>query len=545
MKLKRTILAPLSMIAVAVISGGWLLQQSADGPSPFQRATVFEEVLRHISDRYVDEHSSAELYQMAVEGMLRELGDPNTSFMTPEEYESLRVQTTGEYGGLGIEIAERNGWITVISVLPETPAEEAGLLAGDQIVRVEGESTEGWSDQDAVQVLRGPKGTPVNISIMRRGLDEPMPVQVVRDEIHIRAVPHAYMLDGNIGFVNLSVFSETATSEVRAAVDRLREEGMRGLILDLRQNPGGLLEQGVTISDLFLERGAPVAEIRSRDPRQQQRFRASRAEQYADLPIVVLVDTYSASASEIVAGALQDNDRALVIGGSTFGKGSVQTLYPLSGGNFLKMTTGRWYTPSGRSIERKPGDAHPLEELPGDDEAISQDTPIGEPVEPDTTDREAFRTTGGRVVYGGGGIVPDIFAANELTEGEETFARSALRHLNVLEDVAFQIALEYARENPDLPRDFTITPQLREEFFSRAVAAGAALDRSEFEAGQAWADRFLAARISRHKFGRSEASRRAATTDAVVQEAVRLLQQAGSTAELFALAEGRQRAARN
>jgi carboxyl-terminal processing protease len=358
-------------------------------------------------------------------------------------------------------------------------------------------------------------------------------------------VPHAYMLDGNIGFVNLSVFSETATTEVRAAVDRLREEGMRGLILDLRQNPGGLLEQGVTISDLFLDRGAPVAEIRSRDPRQQQRFRASRPEQYADLPIVVLVDTYSASASEIVAGALQDNDRALVIGGSTFGKGSVQTLYPLSGGNFLKMTTGRWYTPSGRSIERKPGDAHAVEELPSDDDPLTPDTPIGEPAEPDTTDREAFRTTGGRVVYGGGGIVPDIFAANELTEGEETFARSALRHLNVLEDVAFQIALEYARENPDLPRDFTITPQLREQFFSRAVAAGADLNRAEFEAGQAWADRFLAARIARHKFGRSEASRRAATTDAVVQEAVRLLQQAGSPAELFALAEGRQRAARN
>jgi carboxyl-terminal processing protease len=282
---------------------------------------------------------------------------------------------------------------------------------------VEGKSTQGWSTTDAVAVLRGPKGQPVNIRIARPGVDEPIPFTIVRDEIHVQAVRAAYMLEDGIGLINLGMFSEAATSDLTAAVEQLKAQGMTRLILDLRDNPGGLLDQGISVSDLFLKRNAAISETRSRDPRETRTFRAMNGEQYPDIPIAVLVNRSSASAAEIVAGALQDNDRALVVGETSFGKGSVQTLHPLSGGNYLKLTTGRWYTPAGRSIQKPHSpEADAIALLEG--EELPEDV-FDEPV--DTTPREEYRTLGGRVVYGGGGIVPDVIVRSEtLSSAVET-----------------------------------------------------------------------------------------------------------------------------
>ncbi|HUE96135.1 MAG TPA: S41 family peptidase, partial [Longimicrobiaceae bacterium] len=341
MKLKRTILGPIFVALFAFVSGGWLLQRGADAAQAGPDGRVLLEILDRISRDYIDQHGSDDVYRMAVEGFLKELGDPHTSFMSAADYARLRIQTTGEYGGLGIQIAERDGWITILAPLPGTPAERAGLLAGDRIIGVEGESTEGWTDDDAVNVLRGPIGAPVAITVKRPGVSEPIDFTIVRDEIHVRSVRTSYLVEPGIGYARLDLFSETSTEELQAALGSMRAQGMRGMILDLRSNPGGLLDQGVSVSDLFMDRGQPIVETRARNPRDNVVFRASRPEQYADLPIVVLVDQYSASASEIVAGALQDHDRALVVGLPTFGKGSVQTLFQLSGGNYLKMTTGK------------------------------------------------------------------------------------------------------------------------------------------------------------------------------------------------------------
>ncbi|HSH45794.1 MAG TPA: PDZ domain-containing protein, partial [Longimicrobiales bacterium] len=216
MRMKRTTLMPVLVALIGLTSGGWLLQRGVDpGQNVYYQTRLLEEVVRHVSTRFVDETDPGQLYQMAIDGMLQELGDPHSSFMTPEDYEKLRVQTQGEYGGLGIEIDIRDGWLTVLSPLPGSPAEKVGLQAGDQIIRVEGESTEGWTTDEAVAVLRGPKGSTVNITVARVGIDEPIPFEIERDEIHVTAVPNAYMLEDGVGYVELLVFSETATRDLR------------------------------------------------------------------------------------------------------------------------------------------------------------------------------------------------------------------------------------------------------------------------------------------------------------------------------------------
>ena len=485
MKLKRTVLGPLVVALVAIVSGGWLLQQGVTQQGgPFQQARIFDEVVQYLSSRYVDEHPKSELYEMAVEGMLRELGDPHTTFLSAEEYNNLRISTTGEYGGLGIEIAERDGWVTALAVLPGTPAERAGLLAGDRIVAVDGKSAEGWTSDDAVKVLRGPKGEPVDLRIARLGIDEPIDFRVVREEITINAVPYVFMFGDGVGYVRLRVFSEHATDELRAAVARLREQGMERLIVDLRDNPGGLLDQGISISDLFLSEGATISETRSREPLQNQSFMATGGEEFPSMPMVVLVNEYSASASEIVAGALQDNDRALVVGAPSFGKGSVQSLFPLSEGNFLKMTTGRWYTPAGRSIQKERKRTPQADGLlANEDEAIAEDgNPIR--VEVDTVSREEFKTVGGRVVYGGGGIVPDVIVhPDTLTAVEQEFFKALSKAGSTYTNVLARYALEYVRATPDLSRDFGVTSEMRAELFRRLRGAGGRGDSGTVRCG--------------------------------------------------------------
>ncbi len=539
MRLKRTILGPVLVILVAFVSGGWLLQRGAGAGGGEPNAQIFSEVYERVVRDYVEPHPSAELYEMAIEGMLQELGDPHTTFMTAEEYNDLRIQTTGEYGGLGIQIAERNGWVTVIAPLPGTPAERAGILAGDRIVEVEGESAAGWTADDAVQALRGRKGEPAHIKIGRVGVDEPIPYTIVRDEIHVQSVPYAYMLGDGIGYTRLTVFSESSTDELRAAIDELRSAGMESLILDLRTNPGGLLDQGVSVSDLFLDEGDAIVETRTRDPEDNQIFQARTSKEYPGLELVVLVDEYSASASEIVAGALQDHDEALVIGATSFGKGSVQTLYPLSGGNFLKMTTGRWYTPSGRSIQKEPARARtgdPVELL--EDEPISED---GAPVSlADSAQdrRETYRTDSGRIVYGGGGIVPDLTVLPDtLTVEEREFFEAASKAGSTYNDVVYRYAVEFARSTPDLEQHFEVTPAMQREFFDRLTAAGVDVTWEQFEGASDLIDQRVGYEIALAAFGRSAASERSTADDQVVRTAIELLGQAEGQEALFTLAE--------
>jgi carboxyl-terminal processing protease len=527
MKLKRTVIAPALVAGVALVSGGWLLQQGVDGQhSVYQRAQLFDEVLHYVQTRYVDEHSEDDLYQKAIEGMLQELGDPHTVFMTPDQYAQLNLQTSGQYGGLGIQIGPREGYITAVSVLPGTPAERAGIRIGDQLLEIDGRDAKGWTEDVAVKVLRGPVGTPIRLKVRRVGVDQPLDFTLTREEIHLHSVPYAYMAAPGIGYVDLTIFSQSSAAELKTAIDSLRMRGARKLVLDLRGNPGGLLDQGIAVSDLFLRRGQAIVETRSRNPMESETYRASSDEAY-DLPMVVLVDAYSASAAEIVAGALQDHDRALVVGATSYGKGSVQSPFRLSGGNVLKMTTAKWYTPVGRSIQ-KPFRADDAEADP--DSVPDSSTPAA----PDTTRRRPYRTDAGRTVLGGGGIVPDVVVhPDTITQAERTLITAVSRKASVFNDVMLRYAVEYERRTPSLARDFQVTPEMHRELFDRLRAAGVELTREQFEAGRRLIDARLVSEIAASRFGQAVAAQRNDVDDRTLQQAVRLLQSADTQAALF------------
>ncbi|HEX2093990.1 MAG TPA: S41 family peptidase [Longimicrobiaceae bacterium] len=536
MKLKRTIIAPALVAGVALVSGGWLLQNGvSEQRNVYETARVFDEVMSLISDRYVDRTAGAELYRMATEGMIRELGDPHTTFLTPEEFNEFYTNMSGEYAGIGAQIVDRDGWVTVLAPLPQSPAERAGLQAGDRIIEIDGRSTRGWNSDQAVKQLRGPRGEAVNLRVVRIGVEEPISFRLVREEIHLSSVPYAFLLGDGVGYINLSIFSESSSREVREAIQKLRGQGMTKLIFDLRENPGGLLDQGVAVADLFLRPGLAVVETRGRIQSDNTVARTRDGEIAPGMPIVVLVDEYSASAAEIVAGALQDHDRALVVGARTFGKGSVQDLFPLSGGNFLKVTTSKWYTPVGRSIERD-------RRRQGDRVAVAPAAPAtvdeeGQPIPGGSDTTKAYRTDSGRIVYGGGGIVPDvIIRPDTATEAEQEFFREAAKGGSTFNDVLFRYAIEYGRQNSGIGQNIQVTPEMRRTFYERLRAAGLNITWEQFEGARDFLNRRLAQEIVQHKFGSNAAAQRAVAADKAVMEAFSLLRRADAPEALIRLA---------
>jgi carboxyl-terminal processing protease len=538
MKIKRSIAAPMLVALIGVMSGGWLMQQGVDPQrNVYFQARLLEEVIRHVSTRFVDETNTDQLYRMAIDGMLQELGDPHTSFMTPDDYERLRLQTQGEYGGLGIEIDIRDGWLTVLSPLPNSPAERVGLRPGDRIIQVEGESTRGWSTDKAVSVLRGPKGSKVSIQVSRQGIDGPIPFEITRADIALSPVPAAYMLDREVGYIELTTFSETATDSLRGAIERLQGQGMKSLVLDMSRNTGGLLDQAMTVADLFLDRRQLVLETRGRTPDQNHVFRARTPALFPDLELAILIGQRSASATEIVAGALQDHDRAILIGETSFGKGSVQTLYQLPGNNMLKLTTARWYTPSGRTIQ-KPYGIHEEMALaaaagPAESERAAADA--ARDVEQKLEDGvNTYRTSKGRTVLGGGGITPDLVVLDTLTTAEQALMRAIREDASQFQQLIYREAVGYAHRN-DLQRGFTVPSELLNEFYGTLQAEGIRIDRQIYDAASSWVARQLAYEMNVAKFSREEGWKQLMRENPRVLTAVELLRAAGSVSEAFEL----------
>ncbi|MGB1779307.1 MAG: S41 family peptidase, partial [Longimicrobiales bacterium] len=349
--MNRSTVAPFLVVIFSAVAGGWLLQQGADrADNVYVRVRVLQEVVDRVSNSFVDEVERDRLYDSAIDGLIRDLGDPHSSFMPASDYEDLRIRTEGEYGGVGLEVVDRGGYVTVVSPIPGGPGGRMGIRAGDQFYEIDGVAADTMVTEQAVELLRGRPGSDVTVRMLRPGIEDPIEFTIAREVIVLKAVPFSLMLDDRVGYVPLLSFRETSATEMRAAIDSLRDEGMRSLVLDVRGNPGGLLDQGIAVSDLFLSEGQGIVETRGRDTSQNETYSAQNPDQYPDMPMVVLVDQASASASEIIAGALQDHDRAVLIGETTFGKGSVQSLYRLTGGDVLRLTTAKWYTPAGRSI---------------------------------------------------------------------------------------------------------------------------------------------------------------------------------------------------
>lgn len=528
MQLRKSLWKPTIIGLMAVVSGGWLLQQGGQ-ENVYLKNRVFQDILRTVADRYVEEIDPADLYDLAIDGLLEKLGDPHSTLLRPEDYSDLRLTTTGNYGGLGIRIDQKDNWITVVQTLPGTPAERVGLRSGDRLIEVNGESMQGWKPDDAVRVLRGPKGSPVDLKISRIGVPEPIPVRIVRDDIHVVYVT-AFMYDTGIGYIRLQQFSAKSADDIRRVIDELDRQGMKSLIFDLRGNPGGLLEEGVAVSDIFLDSGSEVVETRSRIADQNDTYFADRRPVDPDLPVIVLVDGFSASASEIVAGALQDHDRALVLGLPTFGKGSVQTLYPLPGGNYLKLTTAKWYTPNGRSIHREADQLHVL--------ALA--TPEGEEEPLPTDTAEVFFTDSGRKVYGGGGITPDlVIRSDTLLTIEREFGKALGDQLATYSDAVFRFAVSYVDGHPGLEPDFVVTEEMLNSLGAWLQDRGVTIDPPLWNGARRLVERELAIQLATVALDEAMALRRRLVLDRQLDTAAELLREVITQKQLFALAEVR------
>ena len=528
----------IALVAVlSFFTGGWLLQRGAarDG-DVYQQARLFDDVLSHVSAYYVDSIPQGDLYQKATTGLLEQLKDPYSVLLQNDDYRQLTETTTGNYGGLGIQIDVRDGWITVVAPLPETPAERAGIETGDQIVSVDTKSTEGWSSDQAVKALRGDAGSDVELRIRRVGFPQPIIYKLTRAMIHVRSVPPGSIFPGGIGYISLSPVAESSTQELRGEITSLLGKGMKSLVLDLRGNPGGLLDQGVKVADLFLDKDQEIVATRGRARGATKTFLDGARQEWPTLPIVVLVNDGTASAAEIISGALQDHDRAVVVGVPTFGKGLVQTLFPFSDNTALKLTTGRWYTPSGRTIQRTArNEEDQIRQAANDADGVKDS--IRDSTKLDSAARVAYKTDSGRMVRGGGGIVPDLIVRQDsLTEGERAFGTSLAAKFAEYRDALTATALQIKNDKTMTNEEFTVTPAMRAEVLRRLRSRGAQVSDEAFAKATTLVDEQLGYEIARYVFGRPAEFRRRARDDRQMQTAIDLLHRAQSPKDLLSIA---------
>lgn len=519
------------LLLIPIVAGGFLLQE----PPARANARLFDQVLALVSRQYVDSLQSNELMARAARGLVKELHDPFTELFSPRESEEFARGTNGRYGGTGMLLGEEDDRVvTVQRIFPNTPAYDAGVREGDRIVAIGDTSAAGWGLSKVSDRLRGPPGSKVVVSFTRPGVVQPIRLTFTRREVHVPAVPFATVIDG-IGYIPLQTFNENATEEVETAAKRVIAEGARGIVLDLRDNGGGIVEQALGVSTLFLKDGQEIVSVRARGAPDEV-SRANGGHVGEGLPIVVLTDDGTASAAEIVAGALQDHDRALVLGTTTYGKGLVQSLYALDGGYSLKLTTGKWYTPSGRSIHRErrvTEDGRVLEGRLLDGRIIEGALDSAE-TEESRTKRPRFRSDGGRVVYGGGGIVPDFLVREDtISSLEQEFLRSVASKGQQIQNVLQQYSLELrAVVRPD----YTMTPAWRAELQRRLRTAGVSVDAKYDSVASSLLGDELDRRIARRAFGEAVAKKRLVRDDRALGRAIELLKRSRTQQDLLRIA---------
>lgn len=527
----RAIVATAVFLALLGVGGWYAGRQSPAAPAATNAAPrlangagrrLFEQVMMAVQERYVDSVGAEVLYEKAAAGLLDELGDPYTTFLPPDRLKSLDEQISGTYAGIGLNVNERDGFQTVVEPLPGSPAYKAGVQMGDRLIAIEGVSTKKMLPEEIGRAVRGKPGTKVNITLERAG--RPIEVSIVRDTVHRRAVARAVMLQGNVAYVDINIFGTKTTEDLEASVDSLVKAGAKSLVIDLRGNPGGLLEQGVTAAELFLDPGQSIVELRSRPGALADNYGDREAQRWPNLALSVLLDHGSASASEIVAGALQDHDRAIVVGSSSFGKGSAQTVFTLTSGAGVRLTTGRWYTPSGRSISKP---------LPSE---IEDDDDLRTP--PDTT-RPVYKTDAGRKVVGGGGIIPDVQLSDSVApQALQALTRSLGAHVSALRDAIAAEALNIKRNGKLSGPTAAVTPEMLNNVYAGVVGRKVLIDRALYDAAAEWVARSLGYEMTRVSFGAEAEFMRRAQDDIVLQRAVQLLQKARTPREVFAGLEG-------
>ena len=510
---RRTLLVCILVLGSGCLLGGLLGGRvRAEADNADLRLRDFGRILALVQDNYVGKVESEELVEDAIQGMLRTL-DPHSNFLDKDTYAEMKDEQRGRFYGLGIQITKRgpDRPLTIIAPIDGTPASRAGLHAGDIIYKIEGEETTDLTVQQAVRRLKGEKGTKVTITIQRPGEDRPFDVTLIRDEIPTKSIPVAFMIQPRVGFIRISNFTSTTAKELDVALGHLHEEGMTRLLLDLRGNPGGLLEQAVQVSERFLPAGKLVVYTRGRIAGSDQDYVAQKGVDRVDLPLIVLVDHSSASASEIVSGAIQDHDRGLVVGESTFGKGLVQRVIPLTDGTTaVAVTTAKYYTPSGRLIQRDYSDL--------DDYFIDTEDEEPGPEEKPSKPREVRHTDSGRVVLGGGGITPDYVVHADR-------ASSFLSRL-IRENAIFDFVVRYLAAHPNLEGDFVVEDTVQSEFRKFLDSRKVSFTEDEIQSDRKALSLRLRAQVARVRQGAEAESRVLAEGDPQVQKALMLFDEA-------------------
>jgi carboxyl-terminal processing protease len=514
--------AVTTLLLVPIVAGGFLLQE----PPARASAHLFDQVRTLIETRYVDSLNDAQVFEKAARGMVRELNDPYSELLTPKESDVFNRSTNGRYGGTGMLLEQQTGApVSVQRVFPHTPAAEAGVQEGDRIIAIDGVSTQGWEIDKVSEKLRGNPGSQVAVTYARPGVTEPIKLRFTRAVVHVPAVAYTGLFDRQIGYIPLQTFNENAAEEVASAVEKLEQQGAKGIVLDMRDNGGGIVDQALAVSGLFLQDGQDIVSVHARNtPTEVAHARGPHLA--SSIPLVVLVDGSSASATEIVAGALQDHDRALIVGTTSFGKGLVQSVFPLDGGYFLKMTTGKWFTPSGRSIHRE------RQLLP--DGRFVETHPDSLETDSARKTRPAFKSDAGRTVYGGGGITPDVIVTDDtLSTIEQQFLRSIAPKAQIVQSALDGYAFEL---KGSVTRDFVPSPSWTTELTHRLATRGVTIEPRFESAANRLFGRELEHRVARMAFGEAAAKERELRTDRQLTEAMALLQKSATQRELFTVA---------
>lgn len=486
----------------------------------YSNLQLFNEVLIKLKQNYVNDLDDEELIKSAINGML-DSADPHTSYFTADEFTDFTTSTKGEFGGLGIQIDKKGDYITVVSPIEGTPAYRMGLTAGDRIVKVGGVNIVASSTDEAIKKMRGPVGTKVTLTISRPGTKDLMDFEITRETIKIKSVPYSFKLDNGVGYIRISQFSENTDSELKAALDSLETQGIRGLIIDLRFNPGGLLDQAIDTVNEFIGPNKLVVETKGRLQNSNRQYFTRFNRTPKTYPIVVLVNEASASASEIFAGSLQDWDAGLVAGKTSFGKGSVQQLFPLSNGNGIKITTSHYYIKSGRCIHKEINDKI----LRG------KEVTAAEKDEADKKSRDTeYTTVKGRVVYGGGGITPDLeFSPDFLTNfGVE------LRRKNAF----FNFAVDYmVKHNHQVQPDFTVNNETLEQFLDYVKKQDIKFTPVDVDSTSLYIKTALTSEIIGKQYGEQAAYKITLKLDAQFQKAAELFDKFKTLDQMFAYAQ--------
>jgi carboxyl-terminal processing protease len=530
MRRYRPLPAVVFAIVVSAFVGGFFGRSAlaTDDKIP-EHYKAFTAALNAIETSYVDKVESDNLVTSAIRGMLGTL-DPHSSYFTPREYAQMRERQEGRYYGIGVSIIAVDGDITAFTVFEGSPAHKKGIRVGDVIAKVGDQSAKGWTTDQAMRALRGPRGTNVQIEIKRRGYDKPIPIELTRDEVYIPTVPAYFMIDATTGYIRMQDFGENTDHDVKHALHELASKGMRRLLFDIRRNPGGPLDQAIKVSNEFLPRGKMIVYTRGRIPNSDQDYRATDDGEFTDIPIVLLANRDSASASEIVTGALQDHDRAYVVGETTFGKALVQSIYKISGAAGLALTTAHYYTPSGRLIQR-----------PWDttfDEYLSYGLKDQDQARPHTPN-ELKHTDAGRPVYSGGGIEPDkriagpVEGFNPTRFGRTLYARQQFEHFAQSYAAEGDTRISGASTGRKLVKpNFVVDDAMLADFREQLKTDRIKMDEDSFTKDFDFIKAMIRFRIDEAVFGIAEARRHLIMVDPQAQAALSMFGEAQKLTEL-------------